>query len=131
MTTGTYILQSNRAVFNKSIVDPTCLLCGAEPETMAHFLLKCDMLDVKRRTIYTEIAECVLNVTGIDMSVLPVDEQLQIILDIGQCTIPELSKMNIHDRSLIEHHTRRLCYALHSSRYYQMRKIPTRKRDGL
>ena len=37
---GTYVLQSNRAKFNQYKVDPTCTLCGDEPEDQEHFLPK-------------------------------------------------------------------------------------------
>ncbi len=40
MTTGTYILQVNRASFNQNIPDPTCILCKTEDEDMEHFLLR-------------------------------------------------------------------------------------------
>ena len=39
--TGTYVLQSNRTKFNQYSVNPTCLLCGEDPEYLEHFLLKC------------------------------------------------------------------------------------------
>ena len=53
--TGTYLLQSNSAAFNQSAIDPTCLLCRKEPETLEHFLLSCETLDSVRRPIYEEI----------------------------------------------------------------------------
>ena len=37
LVTGTYILQSNRATFNQNCVDPVCLLCHQENETIEHF----------------------------------------------------------------------------------------------
>ena len=39
--TGTYTIQSNRAVFNQFAVDPTCKLCDKSPETRQHFLAEC------------------------------------------------------------------------------------------
>ena len=44
LMTGTYVLQSNRAKFNKYKVDPTCTLCGDGPEDQEHFLLRCRSL---------------------------------------------------------------------------------------
>ena len=81
--------------------------------------------------MYGTIADSVRNITGVDMCTLAEKEQLQLILDMGLCTLPELYKLNTRRRSIIEHHIRRLCYALHSARYYHMCKLPTRKRDGL
>ena len=41
LLTGTYILQSNRAVFNQYDVNPTCILCSYAPETSQHFTAEC------------------------------------------------------------------------------------------
>ncbi len=49
LLTGTYILQSNRAKFNKSEMDPTCILCGHETEDVVHFLTPCSALANTRR----------------------------------------------------------------------------------
>ena len=48
LMTGTYVLQSNCAKFNQYSVNPTCLLCGEDPEDLEHFLLKCRALTVTR-----------------------------------------------------------------------------------
>ena len=45
IATGTYILQANRASFNRSQLNPICLLCGNSAETLEHFLLTCNCLD--------------------------------------------------------------------------------------
>ena len=41
LVTGTYTLQSKKAVFNLHLVDPTCQLCKSAPETRKHFLARC------------------------------------------------------------------------------------------
>lgn len=41
LLTGTYTLQSNRAVFNQYKVDPSCRLCEQEAETREHFIAEC------------------------------------------------------------------------------------------
>ena len=41
LLTGTYTLQSNKAVFNQHLVDPTCKLCKGAPENRQHFLAEC------------------------------------------------------------------------------------------
>ena len=43
--TGTYILQANRASFNKYAVDPTCKVCQEVPEDRVHFIARCESLD--------------------------------------------------------------------------------------
>ena len=42
---GAYILQSNRADFNKNKEDPTCMICGLDAEDIEHFVLNCCLLE--------------------------------------------------------------------------------------
>ena len=62
LMTGTYryVLQSNRAKFNRYSVNPTCLLCSKDPEDLDHFLLKCRALTVTRDP-FIEMTICLLN----------------------------------------------------------------------
>ena len=56
MATGTYILQlANRASFNRSQLNPICLLCGNGEETLDHFLLTCNCLDGIRAPLVKDI----------------------------------------------------------------------------
>ena len=48
MVSGSYILQATRARFNQNRVDPTCPLCGMEPEDLPHFILTCPKLSKAR-----------------------------------------------------------------------------------
>ena len=48
LLTGTYTLQSNRAVFNQFSVDPTCKMCKDGPETRTHFVATCQALQTTR-----------------------------------------------------------------------------------
>ena len=48
LLTGTYNLQRNRAKFNQFDIDPTCLLCGEDPENREHFLVCCSTLQNQR-----------------------------------------------------------------------------------
>ena len=48
LMTGTYVFQSNRAKLNQYSVNPTCLLCGEDPQDLEHFPLKCRALTVTR-----------------------------------------------------------------------------------
>lgn len=54
--TGTYNLQSNRAVFNQYRIDPTCKLCCGQPETRQHFLAECDALVPERVRFLQQIS---------------------------------------------------------------------------
>ena len=49
------ILQANRASFNRSQLNPICLLCGNGEETLDHFLLTCDRLDGIRAPLINDI----------------------------------------------------------------------------
>lgn len=50
-----YILQANRASFNRSQLNPRCLLCGNGEETLDHFLLICERLDGIRAPLVKDI----------------------------------------------------------------------------
>jgi hypothetical protein len=44
IVTGTYILQTNRAVYSKHLISATCNLCRNADETLQHFVLCCEAL---------------------------------------------------------------------------------------
>ena len=52
---GTYTLQSNRAVFNQIVDDPTCKLCDKSPETRQLFLAECQTLQQVRQKFFSRI----------------------------------------------------------------------------
>ena len=59
IVTGTYILQVNRSTFNQNEIDPTCLMCKEEPETVDHFLIRCSTLaDVRKPIDMDSILRC-------------------------------------------------------------------------
>ena len=123
--TGTYTLQVNRAKFNQSEVDPTCMLCRQDPETTEHFLLTCPTLEDVRRPLL----EGVLNTTHklIQGSVAP-PILLQLILDcsgvLGSDRIDDYSSpLRTLERQSISY-----CHALHTERYQRLSVIPKRKR---
>ena len=58
--TCTYVLQSNRAKFNQYKINPTCTLCGEEPEDQEHFLLRCRSLS-ETRDPFTRKIELILS----------------------------------------------------------------------
>ena len=53
---GSYTLQTNRQKFNKSQVDPTCLLCQRDNETLDYYILNCSALDSVRLPIINQIS---------------------------------------------------------------------------
>ncbi|CAG2239125.1 SLC5A6 [Mytilus edulis] len=57
VATGNYILQSNRAKFNKCEVSATCKICNKEDETIEHFLISCIHLEPDRERLLKVIRE--------------------------------------------------------------------------
>ena len=58
VVTGTYILQVYRSAFNQNEIDPTCIMCMEEPETVDHFLVKCSALAGVKQPIMDSIVRC-------------------------------------------------------------------------
>ena len=55
--TGTYMLQYNRARFNKYTVDATCLLCGTEKEDILHVISRCPAYQRSRRRFHDKLRD--------------------------------------------------------------------------
>ena len=123
LMTGTYILQSTRAAFNHVPIDPVCLLCKTEEETLHHFLINCPALSDVRDPLMALINDCVYSVFASDFLRLDPDTQVQVIIDhrnvFRNCSME------------LEHLCRTVCYMLHCKRYKVMTTLPTRKRLGL
>ena len=126
LVTGTYILQTNRVAFNQNQVDPSCLLCHQEDETVEHFLLRCPALASVRNPIIDNILSVGAGIYSPTNS--PVSF-LQLILDHSalNCYISDGSHGQLHS---IEFHCRRLCHALHTERYKLLSLVPKRQRKG-
>lgn len=123
LLTGTYILQSNRAAFNQNQVDPTCLMCQQEPETVDHFLVGCSALEDKRCMIMDSIIRSLADFTELPMTA---DQLVQIILDCSK-VIDRSSRKRIEQPVRdFEKLTRRLCYTLHTERYKRLNLLPRR-----
>ena len=60
---GSLVLQTNRQKFNNSQVDPTCLLCQRDHETLEHDILGCWALDSIRIPILQHISISYENLT--------------------------------------------------------------------
>jgi hypothetical protein len=52
---GNYTLQANN--YNQHEVSPICKLCNLEPEDREHFILKCPILETKRKFYLHQIFE--------------------------------------------------------------------------
>ena len=127
LVTGTYILQVNRVAFNQNQIDPTCMLCNQEPETVDHFLKRCSALSQVRKPIMDSIISCV----GRFMQV-PVDDEMLIKL-LLDCTgvICDYRDSRVQNQLRdLEKLTKRLCYTLHVERYKRLNLIPKRKKKA-
>ena len=121
ITTGTYILQTNRMSFNQNVVDPTCLLCKTIAETLSHFLIEFATLESIRHPILRDIKH-ILRDNDLDLT----DSEilLQLLTDCSAIVDTKTVREVIF-------HARRLCYALHVERYKTFERlsiIPRRKR---
>ena len=116
MLTGTYLLQYNRAKFNQSEPDPTCLLCKGAPEDLHHFISICPRLETKRVKLLQPILQLLGGVSSTPVSLLFTAQRLTgLILDCSHENMEDLA-LSKTDRDEIERLSRTLCYALHAER---------------
>ena len=100
LLTGTYTLQSNRAVFNQFAVNPTCRVCGTSPETRQHLLTECQPLHKPRDRFLKKIQ----SITEVDIgNMVPMCDVTQLILDPSLIFTSEtiIDKIELHSRELI------------------------------
>ena len=118
LVTCTYILQANKARFNKFAVNPTCLLCREHPENRMHFLLEYTALASSRTKYINDYKSLIAENFNEDLwEEISSDNNsfLQLILDCTKC--PQASALqNINIVHELEALSRRLCYALHQHR---------------
>ena len=86
ITTGTYILQPNRAIYNQLECDRMCNLWGDADETLTHFLLECKAVQECRQLILAAIKSACAS----------------LCVDLGICTLGvELVKLAIDCSSVL------------------------------
>ena len=84
LVTGTYILHTNRATFNQNRVDPVCLLCHQENETIEHFVLHCPV----RASLRNPIIDTIVSVgAGVYSPTNSPTSFLQLVLDHTALTV--------------------------------------------
>ncbi|CAC5401533.1 unnamed protein product [Mytilus coruscus] len=127
--TGSYILQTKRAVFNNTNPDPTCMLCGKSDETLSHFLFVCTELDNIRMTLTREIID-VCSVLFAKYELNTNFDLLTILINPYYYCSQWNSENLISDiDQLLEPLCRCLCYNLHAKRYpSELLDIPTKSR---
>ena len=107
---GTYILEVNRASFSQNQINPFCLLCKKEDETVEHFALQCESLeDIRRSTMYGIQRNC--ETAGLPFNGSDPASVLKFVFDCSQ--IMKETKLPDTDIKLIERQNyRRLCHML-------------------
>lgn len=83
VATGTYVLQTNRATYNRNDCDATCLLCGDDDETLSHFLLECSALEETWHQNLREVLNARDQVLG---NIGPIGTDLGLVQLIVDCT---------------------------------------------
>ena len=119
LATGAYILQRNRASFYQALVDPTCMLCRQDSETVEHFLMDCSALEHVRHHILEDLKR-------LGTELLPSrqdsDNLVQLILDPSRLLS---AKKGVMSASQIDLH--RQARRIHLERYQKLAIIPSRK----
>ena len=112
IATGTYILQSNRAIYNQFECDATCNLCGGSDETLTYFLLECKALQECRQPIMTAIeAACEYLCDELDIPTLGIELD-KFIIDCSS-VLAVNPDIELSQLQTIQFHSARLCFALH------------------
>lgn len=120
--TGTITLQSTRAKFNQNDVDPRCVLCHEEPETVEHFLYNCEPLSDVRQPIIQDISN-LLALTRKGDLLRCHEVRVQALIDCSEYI--EYHKKNWELFCDIEFHVRRLIYAIYVQRLKLHKAIAT------
>ena len=65
MLTGTYLLQTNKYKFTKTIGCATCKCCGPDDEDLIHILQECSALYAQRKQYFSNVKSIVSDCIGI------------------------------------------------------------------
>ncbi|CAG2248572.1 unnamed protein product [Mytilus edulis] len=120
VATGSSILQSNGAKFNKCEVSATCKICNKEDETIEHFLISCIHLEPDREKLLKVIREQCLRLVdlfniSLDINLIHVIINPYYLVKFCACTQTSdlCSFISLH----VEPACRALIYNLHMQRY--------------
>ena len=116
---GTYVLQSVCAKFNQYSVDPTCVLCGENPEDHGHFLLRCRSLTESRDPFIKTIKSVLSQYLGDEVQQCICRDSEVLVALILDCTAVELNLRETQREDFLSKFksvARGLCCALHCER---------------
>ena len=98
-----------------------CKMCNQEAEGVTHFMLKCKLLAPIRIPYLADLHQIILNNTNISFHEQVIITKMQIIMNstkVGADNIwTQKKNRNLAIENRIESILRRLCFALHSTRY--------------
>ena len=116
--TGTYKLQAHEAKYgakkNQHSVDPCCLLCNSEPETIRHCLMVCPVYEEVRRHYLCKLVQTLRELTPLDNFEFDYDICLQITLDCQHESLPVSISSNADLCNNIECISRDFIYQIHT-----------------
>ena len=123
LVTGSYVTQSSRIAFNQAPIDPTCMLCGQDLETIEHVIIECTALQHVRRPILEAFCgECETFLPQSEVQ----ENLVQLVLDPSRfLLVKKRSQHNLLET--LNRQSKRLCQALHLERYKRLALVPTRK----
>ncbi|MES9903311.1 MAG: reverse transcriptase family protein [Sedimenticola sp.] len=125
LLTGTYLLQANKAKFNKYEVDETCPLCRLEAEDVEHMLTRCPALIDSRTSLLQAIQRTIVTRCGqhVWSQISKRNTLTSLIID---CTTLVRKQLLPDDRTVlteVEEISRKLCQKLHVRRLNQQRQL--------
>ena len=132
IVTGTYILQTNRAVYSTHLISATCNLCRNADETLQHFVLCCEALqDIREPLINRIIAVGSAVLTNIKAS-QPIDILKLIINPFIYVDKYDITQKKSLDTigEVLESLCRQLLYKIHNKRYELLGLIENKKRKN-
>lgn len=83
-----YTLQANGHKYNQHEVSPICKLCNLEPEDRKHFILRCPILETKRKFYLHQLFEIIREHSKEQLLNAVREEQEKVMLCIMDCTNP-------------------------------------------
>ena len=132
IVTGTYILQTNRAVYSKHLISATCNLCRNADETLQHFVLCCEALQDIREPLIKRIIDVGSEVLAKIKASQPID--------ILKLIINPFIYVNKYDRThkksldtigeVLEPLCRQLLYKIHNKRYELLGLMENKKKEN-
>lgn len=125
LLTGTYLLQSNKAKFNKYDVNGTCPLCRLEIEDREHMITRCPALISSRNRLMQEIRQIVVDKFGQDIwnQISTRHNITKLIIDCTTLATMKLLPDNVRVLDEIEKLSRKLCHKIHIKRLKELRKL--------